>query len=330
VHTIVLPANTYLLTLTGSGEDAAATGDLDITGNVTIFGAGAGSTIIDASALDDRVFQVISSTSTLQLNDVTIRNGTVVSGDGGGVYNAGTLVVNDSVLTNNTAAAGQGGGLFSGGGSSATLTRVWVTANMANSGGGIAALGDTTHSVTVDIDASAVTANTANNGSTAIYTDRGTVSLVNVTVSGNTSSSLPAVLVASSAAGPLSLTNVTIANNYVGLANNGGSVRVANSIFANNTLANCASTVSSLGHNLDTGNSCGLAGTGDLSNPNAGLSSLGNYGGFTPTHLLQSSSPAREAGDNGLCPLTDQRGVSRPQNNVCDIGAVEFLPGIDP
>src|SRR5205823_14963190 len=38
--TIVVPAGTYYLSHTGSAEDAAATGDLDITGDVTITGAG--------------------------------------------------------------------------------------------------------------------------------------------------------------------------------------------------------------------------------------------------------------------------------------------------
>src|SRR6266542_4506671 len=38
--TIVLPAGTYILTIAGTGEDAAAKGDLDVTGTLTITGAG--------------------------------------------------------------------------------------------------------------------------------------------------------------------------------------------------------------------------------------------------------------------------------------------------
>src|SRR5215470_16698607 len=37
--TIMLPAGTYRLTLAGALEDAAATGDLDLFGDVTIIGA---------------------------------------------------------------------------------------------------------------------------------------------------------------------------------------------------------------------------------------------------------------------------------------------------
>ncbi|MEZ4767380.1 MAG: CSLREA domain-containing protein [Caldilineales bacterium] len=39
-ETVVVPPGTYLLTLAGADEDEAATGDLDITGDTTIKGAG--------------------------------------------------------------------------------------------------------------------------------------------------------------------------------------------------------------------------------------------------------------------------------------------------
>ena len=56
--TINLPAGIYNLTLTGFGENAAATGDLDVTENLTIAGAGAATTTIDATALLDRLFDL--------------------------------------------------------------------------------------------------------------------------------------------------------------------------------------------------------------------------------------------------------------------------------
>ena len=49
--TIIVPAGTYALTIPGQGEDAAAAGDLDITDNLTITGAGAATTIIQACEL---------------------------------------------------------------------------------------------------------------------------------------------------------------------------------------------------------------------------------------------------------------------------------------
>ena len=56
--TILLPNGTIKLTIVGANEDNAATGDLDIKGNVTIKGKRASSTIIDGNSLD-RVFQVL-------------------------------------------------------------------------------------------------------------------------------------------------------------------------------------------------------------------------------------------------------------------------------
>ena len=69
--TIVIPAGT--ITLTGAaGEDANASGDLDITKNLTLQGAGAGLTIIDGGGLD-RVFEIFGVT--VSISNVTIRNG---------------------------------------------------------------------------------------------------------------------------------------------------------------------------------------------------------------------------------------------------------------
>src|SRR5690349_19173169 len=46
--TVIVPAGTYTLTIAGRGETAAATGDLDITDSLTITGAGAAATIVQA------------------------------------------------------------------------------------------------------------------------------------------------------------------------------------------------------------------------------------------------------------------------------------------
>jgi len=57
---------------------------------------------------------------------------------------------------------------------------------------------------------------------------------------------------------------------------------------------------------------------------------LGKYGGPTLTHALKSGSPALDAGFcTDMCGdivKEDQRGVSRPQGRVCDIGAFEGQP----
>ena len=103
---ITLPAGTYTLTIAGAGEDAAATGDLDITDDLTINGAPAVSTIIDGGGID-RVLEVHPG-ATVQVNGVTVRNGNP-GGNGGGIFNQGTLTLMESTVTNNTGASFGGG-----------------------------------------------------------------------------------------------------------------------------------------------------------------------------------------------------------------------------
>lgn len=118
--TIVLGANDYVLSRLGALENAAQTGDLDITdtvGRLTIVGAGSGSTTISATSLADRVFHVMSGTS-LELRGMLLRDGlasddgtAVFEARGGGILNAGTLKLSDVGFNNNRAfgAAGANG-----------------------------------------------------------------------------------------------------------------------------------------------------------------------------------------------------------------------------
>ena len=60
--TIVLPAGTYYLYIAGSDEDAAATGDLDITSNLIIAGSDTDQSIISAYYnMNDRVLHIIGT-----------------------------------------------------------------------------------------------------------------------------------------------------------------------------------------------------------------------------------------------------------------------------
>ena len=137
--TIILPAGTYTLTLPGANEDAALTGDLDITSTVTINGAGAASTIIDGGGID-RVLHVIRVSPqpviTATISHVTFRNGNAGGNVGGGLYNTQcVLTVVDSVVTNNRAVAG--GGIANFGGSAVlNLTTSTVSANTTSPGAG--------------------------------------------------------------------------------------------------------------------------------------------------------------------------------------------------
>ena len=87
---IVLDAQTYTLTRSGTNEDAANTGDLDITNpqvSIAIRGTsgGAAPTIIDGNSFD-RVFDVLSGAN-LSLMNLTVQGGSIASDFGGGVRN---------------------------------------------------------------------------------------------------------------------------------------------------------------------------------------------------------------------------------------------------
>ena len=87
------------MTIAGANEDNAATGDLDIKGNVTIKGKRASATIIDGNAID-RVFQILSGR--VRLSGLTIQHGQAE--DGGGLLNSGGQVtLTAGVVPNNMA-----------------------------------------------------------------------------------------------------------------------------------------------------------------------------------------------------------------------------------
>jgi parallel beta helix pectate lyase-like protein len=75
---IELPAGLFVLAIEGRGEDAAASGDLDLTDDLAIEGAGTEQTRIDAAALD-RVFEIISggASRSVSFTHLTLQNGII-------------------------------------------------------------------------------------------------------------------------------------------------------------------------------------------------------------------------------------------------------------
>jgi hypothetical protein len=131
---ILLNAGTHTLGLTGANEDAAATGDLDITDDLTIVGAGAASTTIDAQRFD-RVFQVLPG-KRLTLRGVTVTGGQSPSNThGGGILSSGTLTIEDSAVSDNRTGY-HGGGIWNEGGT-VTIARSTLSGNYSpwNAGG---------------------------------------------------------------------------------------------------------------------------------------------------------------------------------------------------
>lgn len=318
---ISLPAATYTLTIPGTGENAAATGDLDMTGTLTIQGAGTASTIIDGSGLD-RVFEPRIG-STVQINAVTIRGGNAGVGDsGGGVLNfAGTLTLSGVVVAGST--AGLGGGVANESGT-VNLVRSTVGTNSAGGGGGLFNRG------TMNVNGSTVSGNQAIAGSGGGgWNDGGVLTLTNSTVSGNSASADGGGL--RNTGTSLMLVNSTVSDNSAptggGIANT-VNTSLRNTIVANNTGGNCSGSFAPFfGNNLSSDATCALTGTGDMNGVNPLLGTLAQNGGPTETHALLTGSPAIDAVPVGVCAVnSDQRGVARPQGAACDIGAYEAPP----
>lgn len=333
---ILLAAEEYRFDLAGAGEDANASGDIDIRSNLTIRGVGADLTRIRGDR-DDRVFDVASPATDVVIEAVTIRNG------------AGAL----------------GGGILVGAGVSVLVKGVSLTGNATVQGGGVASFG------TLDIVDSVFHANDATSGG-AVWSGAGSVtSLRNVTLDSNTALDSGS---AASFNGTASLNNVTASQNIAdsdfddigdGAIEVNAMVTISNTILARNldlsigggslVSSDCAiqpgGQLVSADHNLIgiLGNACVLSNPqpGDQSgNPGQPLNPLLQpfdlYGGTVETFLPTAASPVVEAGSPlipgsgaGACEASDARGVLRPQAARCDIGAAElddliFRDGFDP
>ena len=141
--TITLNPGTYTLAIPYNGAlPLAATGDLDLYGQVTISGGGADKTIVDGGGID-RVFAA-QVASRVTISDLTVRNGQGQPGaDGGGIWNSGNLTLEDVTISGNRtrsdatlSADAPGGGIFNA--ATLQLRNCTITGNSAaDVGGGI-------------------------------------------------------------------------------------------------------------------------------------------------------------------------------------------------
>lgn len=337
---ISVPPGTYMLSLAGAGEDAAQTGDLDLTADVTITGAGMFNTIIDGGGLD-RIFDV-QNDATVNITGITAQNGAATQGAGLNIGFGSSLTLNQSRATDN-AATNLGGGIFVSG--SLTLSESRVDGNDSSSGGG-----GVLNFGTVTIRSSDISGNSTGGQGGGIY-NSGNLVLVNSTLSSNSADSDGGGIHAVESNNNR-LYNVTITANTADAnaddTGNGGGVSflsggvVANTLIGGNSdnspgtvRPDCSGTLTSEGYNLITNvTGCTINGdtTGNLIGVDPELGGLQNNGGSSFTHALQTGSPAIDAGNPGGCLdqnddlLTDdQRGFSRPggSSDRCDIGAYE-------
>jgi hypothetical protein len=328
--TIDVPAGDYVLD--------SAYGEIALTADLTIVGAGANLTTIEEpvpsnrSTSGDRVFNVAAPSGgaapTVTLSGLEIAGGDANSNNGyfgGDIVNSGTL----------------------------TLDNDWVTNGFACSGGGVSNIGGT-----LSIERSLISANQSacvsggdDSGGVQNYGEPGSpdlpahLTIDDSTIAGNAARLGAGIYSWNDATNTALITNSTIADNAEqaeggnvarggggGLGVATGSAQIENSILAGNTstvsgsgaASNCAGTVNSLGHNLEDANTCQLTGPGDLPNANPALGPLQNNGGPTATFALAAGSPALAQVPAASCSATDQRGVARPTTSSCDIGAFEL------
>jgi CSLREA domain-containing protein len=328
-QSVNLPAKTYTLTIAGTGEDAAATGDLDITDDLTITGAAADTTIVDGGALDT-VFHVLAGAD-VEVTGITVTGG---SGTGypGGIHNDGTLALSQVAISGN-AASSNGGGINNDG--TLTIESSTISGNTAGAhGGGIANRGP----ATLTMSNTTISGNAADGDGGGILQDNSgpVLDMNNVTIAFNTSDA-----------------DVDATGEGGGLDIVSGTVSTSNTLLTLNTDhtgagPDCRTTVkiTSEGYNLlsnNTGCSFNALGTdqvGTGASPIISeLGTLQDNGGPTMTHSLPADSPAIDTGHpwapgfgGASCEATDQRGEPRPMDgdsvgtSRCDIGAFE-APG---
>ena len=165
VDTVSVPVGDYRLTLAGAGEDANATGDLDILDDLKLIGAGIKGTLLDGKALD-RVLHVHGG-ATVQITGVMITGGRTPDGadspsggsaaepgdaePGGAIANFGDLILAQCAVSGNRTGdggdltsgyyiggppggdGGNGGGIYNAG--AVQLYDTWVVYNTTGSGG---------------------------------------------------------------------------------------------------------------------------------------------------------------------------------------------------
>jgi CSLREA domain-containing protein len=198
--TIKLKAGLHMLTIPGRSEDGCATGDLDITDDLTLIGMGAKNTFINGGGID-RVFHIVLPVS-VKISQLTVQNGIATEGRpvygdaaGGGILNnAGSLTLEKSDVSNNSAikeGVAVGGGIYSQSGQltikGCTLSQNWAIGSYSSgtgSGGGIYIAGGTVVITTSTINRNSTGGYFASLGG-GIYSGNAALSLVQSTLSNN-------------------------------------------------------------------------------------------------------------------------------------------------
>jgi CSLREA domain-containing protein len=338
---IFLPAGIYITTRSTLGDDANVGGDFDITSNITINGAGAGSTFIQAAssagAATERVLHFVAGTSTV--NGVTIRYGRD-GVSGGGVYTgSNTNVTLNAVTISNNVDEFFGGGIVNSG--TLTLTNSTVSGNSASFGGGI---GNESGGM-LTLTNTLISNNTALGFEGGGIFNFGTITLTNSTVSGNLTSFDDGGGIFSY--GTMTLTDSTVSNNQADLDGGGihsfGMLTLMNSTVSGNTASGvgggifCSSCVE-ITNSTVSNNSAGEGGGGIYSgglltltsstvSGNSSLFGGGIYIAFSGTANLDNTIIANSV-SGGDC-LRDNGGVTINARYSLIEGGLSCVNGIN-
>lgn len=292
----------------------------------------------------------IHNTGSLTLIN-TVASGNTAAQYGGGIYNDGAVTLQDSLISDNEAVRRYGGGIYHHNSQGKlTITRTTISGNKAHYGGGInggpftmtdsTVSGNASNSNGGGIHGGGTLLNSVLSGNTAREDGGGLAGagkFTNVTISGNIAGQRGGGIFSDS--NPLFLTNSTMTLNEASVDGGGvyseeGLVVLRNTIIAENSSTRkgpqCYGDITSKGHNIvgDKSDCTLLATTGDQLGTNWNsidprLGPLQGNGGPTDSHGLSLDSPAIDAADNANCPVSDQRGASRPKGAACDIGSYE-------
>jgi hypothetical protein len=284
------------------GVDVKGTGTLNMQGT-TVSGHPRSGLIVNEGA------QV-----TLAADSTISDNGSFYAGTSlpGGIDNAGHLVIRESTILGN-----HNGGI---GNEGAAAELFLIDSTVQGNEGHLAGVYNWP-SATALLQGSTITGDLNDEGAVE---NRGSMTMLNTTISGNSGIGVNAI------SGSMSLAYVTITDNQIGVnAHNSGALIsfIADSLIVGNEgRADCvfgsASATPSLGgENIDSDGSCSFPRTESLADIHLGP--LAANGGATLTHALMSGSVAIDAA-TGSCPSGDQRGFARPAGSGCDVGAYEY------
>jgi hypothetical protein len=338
--TIKLRATRYTLSLAGPGEDAALTGDLDITSDVTIDGQGVQSSLIDGGKLKDRIFDVQPG-ATLTLNRTSLLLGKTAKEDfdpgapgevsGGCLRSAGTSSL-DEVFFYRCASSDDGGCMSVIGGTATVTDSVFAGCRAKHEGGCVEVTdaGDAT--------LARVTGGVCKAGTGGGVAARGPLSLRNATFTLNKAKLGGGVAVLGDA--DATIVHSTLASNGSSnlLSQTTGAVELTSSIVWG-AKSDCVGPVASGGGNLEGATTCAFTGPNDQHDTDPLLLPLAFNGGtIGPTAALEDGSPAVDHGVDPapavLCEDRDARELLRVARvvgapAVVDAGAYESNAATD-